>query len=109
MPHCIIEHSSDISGQALLPVAYEAAFASGLFGGPDIKARAVAFDHALVGGEPASFIHVTLRILSGRTEQQKHALSTLVASRIGEHAPAGCALTVEVVDMDRASYSKLLV
>ena len=108
MPHCIIEHSHDINGGELLIALHETVQASGLFSadGSDIKVRAASFTQYLAAGQQAPFMHVCLRILSGRTEAQKTSLSHAVAGVLVARGPAGCAVTVEVVDMDRATYAK---
>jgi 5-carboxymethyl-2-hydroxymuconate isomerase len=108
MPHCIIEHARTIDSQRLMRPVHAGALESGLFSpdGADIKVRAIACDHYLTGGRQADFVHVTLRILSGRTAAQKQALAAKVLGQLAALGLGECALTVEVVDMDRASYAK---
>jgi 5-carboxymethyl-2-hydroxymuconate isomerase len=47
MPHCVIEHSSDIDGAVLIAPVFNGALASDLFdaSGKDIKVRTVCFEH----------------------------------------------------------------
>lgn len=110
MPHCVIEHSASLNSADLVPAVFDAALASGLFAedGRDIKVRAIAYQDYLTGQEKADFVHVTLRILSGRTAQQKQHLSQIVLQRLSDLSLAKCSITVEVVDMDRASYGKFV-
>lgn len=108
MPHCIVEHSAGIDGMRIVPLVFSGALASGLFAvdGGDIKVRAIAFDHCLTGPRQADFVHVTLRILSGRAAEQKQALAHSVLARLDALELRDASLTVEVVDIDRASYAK---
>ncbi|MBQ4781738.1 5-carboxymethyl-2-hydroxymuconate isomerase [Pectobacterium versatile] len=111
MPHCIAEHSSDIDVNALLPAIYRGALESGLFAsdgsdGSDIKARSLAYDNYTTGGERASFIHVAIKVLSGRTEEQKSSLSNRVLQKIEALGLKNLSVTVEVIDMDRLCYAK---
>ena len=111
MPHCVIEFSSDISPEPLMSSVLKGAIASDLFdkSGSDIKVRAIAFDHYISGATFNSFIHVSLKILSGRSEEQKVSLSNLVLKKIKENGYLNCSITVEIIDIDRASYAKSLV
>ncbi len=108
MPHCIIEHSADIDGATLLAPVHAGALASGLFApdGSDIKVRAVAYAHGLVGGVPRAFVHVQVRLLSGRDTAQKQRVTAAVLAQLGALPLPACDLTVEATDMDRASYAK---
>lgn len=111
MPHCIIEHSIGIDGQSLLPLVYTAALSSALFEsqGSDIKIRAIPYSNYQTGNVNIEFIHVTLKILSGRDLGQKKALSDLVLENLCSQAISNCSISVEVVDIDRGSYTKRIV
>lgn len=110
MPHCIIEHSASLDAKFLLPLVFSSVKNSQLFApdGADIKVRALAYQHYLVGHSKSDFIHVVLRILSGRTTEQKQQLSALVLETLCELKLAPCSITVEVVDIDRSSYAKVV-
>ena len=45
MPHCIIEHSNEIDGSALIPLVHKGASESGLFQaeGSEVKVRAMSY------------------------------------------------------------------
>ncbi|KHS82807.1 5-carboxymethyl-2-hydroxymuconate Delta-isomerase [Pectobacterium brasiliense] len=114
MPHCIAEHSSDIDVNALLPAIYRGALESGLFAsdgsdGSDIKVRSLAYDSYTTGGERASFIHVAIKVLSGRTEEQKSSLSNRVLQKIEALGLKNLSVTVEVIDMERLCYAKKIL
>ncbi|MDP3188974.1 5-carboxymethyl-2-hydroxymuconate Delta-isomerase [Limnobacter sp.] len=110
MPHCIVEHSASLNGDLILPQVFSGAMKSQLFeaDGSDIKVRAVAYQSYFTGQVKSDFVHVVLKILSGRTPEQKKELSNLVLVNLQKLEFQGCSLTVEVVDIDRASYSKLI-
>lgn len=77
MPHCIIEYSKNLQKTVepaeLISLVHQAAFSSDLFDLKDMRSRAIAFDDYLVRDDKDSFIHVTLRIMIGRTETQKNS------------------------------------
>jgi len=111
MPHCIIEHSSTLTSNDLLPLVFQGALDSQLFAddGSDIKLRALSFNDYQTGTIKSDFIHIVLKILSGRSGDDKQKLSALVLAQISSLNFKDCSITVEVVDMDKASYSKLVL
>ncbi len=110
MPHVIIEYSEEIAGQvdldAVVDAAHAGAMASGLFPEYDIKTRAIGYARHRTGQTRDSFLHVTLRLLSGRDDAQKAALSESVLDAIEPLLPRVVSVGVEIVDMHRASYRK---
>lgn len=111
MPHCVIEHSASIDGKTLLPLVYKGALASNLFEakGSDIKVRALPYDDYKTGSVDIEFVHVTLKILAGRTIEQKSILSHLVLEQLKTLSMTNCSISVEIMDIDRSSYSKIIV
>ena len=110
MPHCIVEYSRNLENQIsptlLVESVHQGARNSGLFDGNSIKTRALAFDHYQVGNQNLDFIHVTIKILSGRNTEQREALSKAVLNELTKLNLLSISLTVEVRDMERESYSK---
>ena len=118
MPHIVIEYTPNLGD---LPFDLMlAAVTRQLAGSPevedeaDLKARVVRVDAYRVGlaDSQRGFIHATVRILAGRSAQAKKDFSDRVTQGLLEHMPdfaPGLAahLSVEVVDMDRASYRKV--
>lgn len=111
MPHCVIEHSNALASAELMSSVYEGAVESGLFdkSGKDIKVRALPYAFFQTATEKSDFVHVTLKILSGRTTAQKQVLSSLVLEKLVSLSYDAVSLTVEVQDMDRDSYAKLVL
>ncbi len=113
MPHLIIEYSETLATEAqvpaLLEVVHAAARASALFPESHIKTRVVPVKFYRVGSGGGSFIHAQLRIKSGRSDAQKRSLSSAVLAAIKSQRWPADVVTVEVVDMDVASYAKSTV
>nr|WP_243749347.1 5-carboxymethyl-2-hydroxymuconate Delta-isomerase [Pseudoteredinibacter isoporae] len=110
VPHCIAEHSSSIDGNKLLNAVFQGTLNSELFeaDGSDIKARCIAYDQYMTGPEKTDFVHVQLRLLSGRTLEQKEAFSESVFKEVKGLNLGRCSITVEVIDIDTDSYSKCM-
>ncbi|MBT3337793.1 MAG: 5-carboxymethyl-2-hydroxymuconate Delta-isomerase [Anaerolineae bacterium] len=113
MPHCIIEHSKGVKSLSspinLIEAVHQGAFKSGLFREADIKARAISFEHYQVGNTELGFIHVTVRILSGRNEEQRTKLSNSVLAELEKLNLSSTSLTVEICEIDKESYAKMIV
>ncbi|WP_432474257.1 5-carboxymethyl-2-hydroxymuconate Delta-isomerase [Amphritea sp. HPY] len=119
MPHCIIEYakgledSLDIS--TLVATVHTGAFRTGLFAEADIKTRAIAYEYFQTGSTDTPFIHVTVRILSGRTRQQKSLLTRQILAQLRQlqnlqkiQQGSALSLTVEVLDIERETYAKAI-
>lgn len=111
MPHCVIEHSAEIDGKPLVSLVYKGALESNLFEseGSDIKVRAQPYSNYQTGKVDINFVHVTLRILSGRNIDQKSTLTQLVLEQLKTLEMSDCSISVEVTDIDRASYAKVIM
>ena len=112
MPHCIIEYSNSIEPiadvSALVKSVYQGALASALFAPEDIKCRATPYAHCYSGSNSSNFIHVVLKILQGRDDQQKADLSRHVLTALEALPFTDISLTVEVVDIASSSYQKVV-
>ena len=114
MPHCYIEYTADtgISTSELLSTAHTAMIASGLFGTNDIKTRANVVTDYIMGEleqNKGGFIHITIRLLSGRTIEQKQALTHDMAQALRARLPALPSITVDIIDIVRETYAKDVV
>jgi 5-carboxymethyl-2-hydroxymuconate isomerase len=113
MPHCIIEYAKEIEQSLavskLLLGVHQTVVESQLFEEPSIKTRAIAYEHYLTGGDKIPFIHVTLKILFGRNHQQKKDLTKLVLDKLSEIVVPPISLSVEVIDIEKVSYKKLVI
>ncbi len=113
MPHCIIEYTRDIEQEVdikhLLDVAFDAVNSAGLFDRASIKARAIGYDMYRSGQSRNDYIHIDLKILSGRTPEQKKALSDHMIDTISPHIGRTKSFTVDVIDMDIVAYGKSIL
>ncbi len=117
MPHCLIEYSSDLAktpafATTLLHGIHQTVCASELFDLPSVKSRLQAFDDYCAGAEalPESFVHVTIKLLQGRSAEQKKLLAASVVCYLsGLGLPAGVSLTTDMVDMDAVAYAKYVM
>lgn len=110
MPHCVVEHSSAIDADTLISLVFLGALDSHLFeiNGSDIKVRALSYSHYQTGNQHTDFVHVTLKILSGRDIEQKSTLSQSVLERVNTLNLINCSITIEVMDIERDSYCKVI-
>lgn len=109
MPHCLVEGSLSltrlIEPSELLGVVEDAAAATQLFQPGEVKLRLSLYEHFSVGGAQDDFIHLIFYILAGRTEEQKRLLSRQVVRALVERLPSVNAVSLDVRDIDRASFS----
>ena len=107
MPHCIIEFSNDLNTRIKETVKTVTVDIenSGLFDKRTIKTRAIPINDYLVGGTEESFIHVTVKMLEGRSGVQKKELSQRILSSVMKLYDIEN-ISVEIMDLHTYSYSK---
>ncbi|MBA4361212.1 MULTISPECIES: 5-carboxymethyl-2-hydroxymuconate Delta-isomerase [unclassified Pseudomonas] len=119
MPHLHMEYTAnlpELNADMALIRLNNALVASGQFAAEfDIKSRAVKVETFKIGtamGERA-FVHVKLALLSGRSPQIKKQLSESLLTVVQELCewPTGVEvqLCVEILDIDRESYTKTAI
>lgn len=112
MPHCIIEYPHTLDTQArataLMQAVFNTARDSNLFNLEDIKTRIYLTPYAQrAGALDTAFVHITCKLLSGRTTSQKQELAQNMF-----HAVKSCldtndvALSVAIQDMDKDCFIK---
>lgn len=111
MPHCIIEHSASTASittdAALVSTVHQATIDSLLFEPGHIKTRSIAYQAFQLGDNHSHFIHVTVRLHQGRTEEQKKRLTNLIVERLCTTLPlTDITITAETVDIDTHAYAK---
>lgn len=111
MPHITIEYAQVLDNEThaprLIDVVHQGAVESGLFpDAHDIKTRAIAYQHTRVGNTTDTFVHVTVRLLSGRNDEQKLKLTSGIVQHIRALNLSANCVTAEAVDMNRAAYAK---
>lgn len=119
MPHIIIEHSQNFSLKIIEEISVEvpqimAEITEGNFDLNQFKIRSHSFSKFLVGNfneKKSSFIHVTIKILAGRSLEVRKKVATNVAEFLQKKCDAEKVATrhdnsVDVVEMDRDVYQK---
>lgn len=120
MPHLVIELTENArlncSPDELLDEANAALLESGQFQEQDIKSRCIRLDTYRQGVEAAdrAFVHARLSLLDGRDLAVRQALGQALCAVLAEAVrPAAdgqsVQVTVEVLEMERASYAKQVV
>ena len=118
MPHIVIEYSREIANKIdivrLMTVSLEAAAASEVMRREDIKVRAMPYEHYLLADGGDSFVHTTVRMLSGRSDPQKYHLSSLLRERQVDllndvHDLSVHSVSIDIVDMNPDAYLKRLL
>ncbi len=111
MPHCIIEYSASLAEtlaiDELVQVVHQGAIASGLFEASAVKTRAYESQHNQIGLLiDARFIHITFKIMPGRTDEQKSLLTETVYQHLRPLVQQVNSVTMEVLDLAKANYFK---
>lgn len=114
MPHCIVEYSQDltakVTAKTLNQLVFEAAWQSTLFTKEeDIKVRSIEYTDYQIGRTKGEFIHVLLKIMKGRTLEQKMQLTGRVVNQLKGLGLTDVSLTAEVVEIDTDSYAKIIL
>ncbi len=121
MPHIIIEKSQDISYQETLEFLTKiqeemSRIEGGNFSVKACKGRIIEFENYVVGTKnqnSSSFLHVTIKILEGRTREIKINLAKKIAeisTNFLESQSLGKEnkdLSVDIVDMNKDCYQKI--
>ncbi|MDH5408806.1 MAG: 5-carboxymethyl-2-hydroxymuconate Delta-isomerase [Gammaproteobacteria bacterium] len=112
MPHIIVEYAegllSDDQVPAVLQSIHQSVAQSGLFDASHIKTRAYPFRAFTQAGGSQPYIHIQARIKSGRDAENKKRLSETIVSGLQSLSLSPSVLTVEIMDMDRDSYGKIV-
>ena len=114
MPNLVLEYSNSVDErvniQGLLEDLHQVALTCGLFDVPSVKSRSLRCHNWLVGDEEDSvdFIHIIFELLPGRTEEQKRELSRSLMQILQEQASHVRSLTVNIRDMDKSCFQKVI-
>ncbi len=111
MPHVIIEYADVLEAQIpreiLLDTIHQSVENSGLFNASDIRSRTQSFDKFRLGVKQHSFLHITIKLLSGRTDEQKLALTQLVMQTMQSLSLTDVLISCECIEIDKASYQQI--
>ena len=110
MPHIILEYPEGCLLEPLVNKAlrsiHASAAASDLFEISHIRTRAYSFKQYTHGDNDKAYIHIQARIKSGRDTDEKKRLSDSILLGLRNLDLPVAVITIEVVDMNRESYSK---
>lgn len=113
MPHCIVEYSHNLEQEVpphdWIEAVQRACLATELFQPSDIKLRAFACKHFITGGVQDAFVHVTIRMLPGRSVERKNQLSQSVLDALCSFSIKQVSLSVEIIEMDKDSYARRII
>ncbi len=112
MPHFIIEYGGNLNNaqdrQDALSLVAECGVACGFIARADIKARLISVTDYLFLDGRRSFLHVTVRMLAGRSDTQKAQLAAALRETLVTRFADVHSISVEICDMDTKSYRKHL-
>lgn len=110
MPHCTIEYSAPISQQVsendLMKAVFDGALAANLFDEKSIKCRTQCYQSYLSVADQSNFVHVTIKIMSGRNFEQKNVLSQSVLLYLQDLNMTDLSITVDIGDLESKCYAK---
>ena len=113
MPHFVIEYAREVEGQIdlskLISVTHQVGARSGLMKPEDIKVRARAYEHFQMAGTNDTFVHTTIFLLEGRTNEQKEKLSIDLRSEHVNLMPSITSISIDIRDMNDIAYKKRLL
>ncbi|GLO62167.1 5-carboxymethyl-2-hydroxymuconate isomerase [Vibrio sp. MACH09] len=115
MPNLVLEYTNSVDErvniQGLLEDLHQVAIDSDLFQAIDVKSRALRCHHWLIGelSDSEDFIHITFELLDGRTQEQKQQLSANLMAVLTEQASGVKSLSVNMRDMDRSTFQKVVL
>ena len=110
MPHFVIEYARAVETQydinKVMQIAFDSGMASGEMQASDLKIRARPYDHHLMLGGPASFVHVSVFLLKGRSVKQKEAISLLLLENLQDYLQDVTSVSIDIRDMNPGAYKK---
>lgn len=108
MPHCIIEYAAPLEEivaiSELVDEVFSATANTGLFDTTSIKVRALPLTHFKTGAEQQLYVNTTVKLLPGRTLQQKENLGKSVLQSKQVLLEGKALLSVEVVDFSESYF-----
>lgn len=111
MPHIVIEYyaETDMDRRQVLETALETAAASGVMNRADIKVRLSRSEAILLGDGRSSFMHVTISMLAGRSDEAKLELARAMTEALRATCPCLGAISTDIRDMNPETYKKSLL
>lgn len=99
MPHCVI-YTSEVLPNNVLSAVHQAMIESQLFSEDRIKVRVVSVSQMMTGGVDTPHCHIEVKLMNGRTSQQKTNLSQLIYKALKPIVQSP--ISIEVIDISNA-------
>ena len=113
MPHFVIEYSRDVEDQydikKVMQIAYESGVQSTVMQAVDIKVRAKPYDHYRMLNDGDSFVHTTVYLLAGRSDEQKEHVAVTLRQNLCGYLANITAVSIDIRDMNPIAYKKRLL
>ena len=110
MPHFVIEYSCDVEESydinKVMQIAFDSGVESGVMQAPDIKVRARPYDHYRLLNEGDSFLHVSVFMLAGRTDDQKEHVALILRENLQTYLVDVTSVSIDIRDMNTQAYKK---
>ena len=110
VPHFIIEAAGALDAPEdrhdALRIVAETGAAQETINEEDVKARLYTCADALALDGRTSFIHVTVRLLAGRSDAQKDTLACALRDALDARFPNVQSISIDICDMNPACYRK---
>ncbi|WP_120501843.1 5-carboxymethyl-2-hydroxymuconate isomerase [Roseovarius sp. EL26] len=113
MPHLILEHSADLGQghdlQALCDTMWELVVAHPSVTGPEtVRVRTIAATASRIGVEPQSFVHATLLLLPGRSDEVRQDMAQMVLDALDKEMPEIGSISVRLDDLNPPYIKRIL-
>ncbi len=112
MPHVSLEFSAGLEQshdfQAICEQLYTVLAGHEEFDPPTLKIRATPVPFSRIGTEPQTFVHATLLLMRGLDEATRAGLNATILDVLAKTMPEVGSITVQDVEMTRATYAKRL-
>jgi 5-carboxymethyl-2-hydroxymuconate isomerase len=99
MPHCVI-YASEVLPNNVLSAVHQAMVESQLFSEDRIKVRVMSVPQMMTGGVYTPHCHIEVKLINGRTPQQKINLSQLIYKALKRIVQSQ--ISIEVIDISDA-------
>ncbi len=113
MPHFVIEYSRDVEDQydinKVMQIAYKSGVESDVMQAVDIKVRATPYDHYRLLNDDDSFVHITVYLLAGRTDEQKELIALTLRKNLTNYLKTITSISIDIRDMNPIAYKKHLL
>ena len=106
MPHIIVEHTKDINNiSGLLGDLHASIAGQDTVDIGSLKTRSIPIENVVIGdGATQSMVHVTVRLLAGRPNDLLDKMTSDLQAIVIDHCDDETRITIESVDLFRASY-----